>query len=251
VVVLSALSALLSAGCGPGSGVSVGTGDDVGTADRSISVRSLEPSSVYTDPAELVSLPPAESSEGALPGDADGPVLDNAFRLVGRTPSIWLLDEWANGSRVRWNELRGNAVVVRFFKLDSESCARTMAALEKLHQEFRACGVLFIGIFYPGSYQRGPEWDVVVDQAREWGVTFPIARDDRGITLRRWWQDYFQGMPETPTFVIGPDGRIVYVHPGPEFHPSEELLFTLCDRDYRTVRLAIQTALPRDIAQRP
>ena len=57
-------------------------------------------------------------------------------------------------------------------------------------------------------------------------------------------------LPRNPKWTVV-DGRIVYVHPGPEFHPSEELLFALCDRDYRTMRLAIQTALPRDVAQRP
>jgi hypothetical protein len=111
--------------------------------------------------------------------------------------------------------------------------------------------VVFIGILRTERRDPGPPWEQVVRRVRDWGVTFPITRDDRGITLSRWWFDYFDHVPDTPTFVLGPRGRIAYVHPGPEFFPTDDLMFALCDRDYRAIELAIRTSLPQDVARRP
>jgi len=181
---------------------------------------------------------------------AAGPLIDDAFRMSGKMPMVWRVTEWANSEPIRWSDLRGKVVFVRFFKLDSKACERTMPAMQQLYEEFRDRPVLFIGLYHSGNDDRGPEWDTVVDQTRAWGVTFPIARDEGHVTLSRWWLDYFDLVPDTPSFVIGPDGRIVYVHPGPEFHPSDDLMFALCERDFQTIRLAIQTALPQDVAHR-
>jgi len=79
--------------------------------------------------------------------------------------------------------------------------------------------------------------------AREWGVTFPVALDREWRTLRAWW---LKGSPRNATsvtFVIGKDGRIAFVHPGPEFYASDDPAKARQDGDYRAVRAAIARAL--------
>jgi peroxiredoxin len=241
---------LLAGGCGPEIVTSSPTQEEVD--DRfATSVQRIGPG----DPAPewVAREEPAPAQPAATPREdpsPDEPRIDDAFRMAGKMPMVWRVTEWANSEPLRWSDLRGKVVFVRFFKLESAACHRTMPAMQQLCEEFRDRPVLFIGLYHSGSDDRGPEWDTVVDQIRAWGVKFPIARDEGRVTLSRWWLDYFNHVPDTPSFVIGPDGRIVYVHPGPEFHPSDDLMFALCEQDYRTIRLAIQTALPQDVAQR-
>lgn len=228
-------AALLS-GCGRDDGATSQTGHDPG----SVSVHSWPPGA-YTDGQNVG----RTAADAMVNGDSDNP-----FHLVGAVPEVWSLDQWADGEAISWNELRGKVVVVRFFELDSEPCRRTMQAMQQLHEEFRDCPVMFVGVLRTTRRDRGPAWNDVVRQVRQRGITFPIARDNRGVTLEQWWLRYFENVPRTPTFVIGPDGRIAHVQPGPEFHPNDDLMFALCDRDFRDIRLAIQVALPQDVALR-
>lgn len=242
-------SLLLASGCTPESDTSPITDD--GVEDRFVTavqhVGPHDPAFEHSERQGPASTPSTATLNEEPP--PAGPLIDDAFRMAGRMPMVWRVTEWANSEPIRWSDLRGKVVFVRFFKLDSEACERTMPAMQRLYEEFRDRPVVFIGLYHSGSDDRGPEWDTVVKQIREWGVTFPVARDEGRVTLSRWWLDYFNHVPDTPSFVIGPDGRIVYAHPGPEFHPSDDLMFALCERDYRTIRLAIQTALPQDVAQ--
>jgi thiol-disulfide isomerase/thioredoxin len=250
IVALAFVAVLLACGCRRENVAPLQTDDDVDEA-FAISVQHIEPLDRRVDlPAPERASPDQPAAADDQDASAAGPLIDNVFRMAGKMPMVWRVTEWANSEPIRWPDLRGRVVVVRFFKLDCEACQRTMPAMQRLYEEFRDCPVLFIGLFHSGNHECGPEWDVVMDQVRAWGVTFPIARDEGGVTLSRWWLDYFEYVPDTPTFVIGPDGRIVYVQPGPEFHPNDDLMFALCDRDYETIRLAIQTALPRDVAHR-
>jgi thiol-disulfide isomerase/thioredoxin len=240
-------SILLTGGCGPGNNASPVPND--GDDDRfATAVQHVGPSDAVVEPNEPVPVRPVAAPDEDPPPAS--PIIDDVFRLAGKMPMVWRVTEWANSEPIRWSDLRGKVVFVRFFKLDNEACERTMPAMQQLYEEFRDGPVVFVGLYHSGSHERGPEWDTVVKQVQEWGVTFPVARDEGQVTLSRWWLDYFSYVPDTPSFVIGPDGRIVYVHPGPEFHPSNDLMFALCQRDYRTIRLAIQSALPQDVAHR-
>jgi peroxiredoxin len=243
-IALGCFAAALT-GCGWESHPAVQAADE-SDPSTSISVHSPLPYLISPNSADLGS---GDSEDDGARGLLYPPQ-ENAFRMEGGTPDAWLFDEWAHSDPVRLSDLRGKVVVVRFFDLDSEACERSMKAMQQLHQEFQGQSVMFVGVYRTSSYGRGAEWQTVLDQLAQWGVTFPVARDKRGITLDRWWLRYFQNVPHTPAFVIGSDGRMVHVQPGPEFHPSEDLMFALCNQDYLAFRDAIQTALPQDVARR-
>ncbi len=237
-----ALGVALMGGCGgqPEQGPATQDGGD----NSSISVRSVLPRLVAERPVIDISGSPADERQTLAATDEDDP-----FRLCGTTPDIWLLDEWTNSDPYRLSELRGRVVVVRFFDIKSEGCERSMRAMQQLHEEFAGRPVMFLGVQRTTESEPSVEWSVVKDRFERWGVTFPVARDKHGITLHRWWLRYFHHVPHTPAFVIGPDGRIVHVQPGPEFHPSDDVMFALCNRDYLAVHDAIQSALPRDVVR--
>jgi peroxiredoxin len=81
--------------------------------------------------------------------------------------------------------------------------------------------------------------------AKKWNVTFPLAFDRDWKTLRSWWLDGSHRHATSCTFVIGKDGRIIHVHPGPVFHPSDKPEETAENRDFLALHSAIRSELAR------
>jgi hypothetical protein len=46
--------------------------------------------------------------------------------------------------------------------------------------------------------------------------------------------------------VIDKRGRVVHVHPGPEFYPTDDPSRARQDRDFRAIRVAIRRALDQE-----
>ena len=106
-----------------------------------------------------------------------------------------------------------------------------MAALNTLADDFRNDPVVFVGIFLTRESIADNPWEAAQALAQDWEITFPIAADES--TLITWWRTRYDHLPSTPTFVIGPEGRIVHLHPGPELFPSGEVADKICNEDYR------------------
>lgn len=179
--------------------------------------------------------------------------LADPYYIVGQQMPPWDVTNWANhdglqqSGPIKLEGLKGNVVVVRFWSDGSDVCARTMPAMQQLAEEFRGEPVVFIGIFSPENSYAVDPWGDAQSLAHDWGVTFPIAED--ASTLNTWWRSRYDNLPNTPTFVIGPDGHVVHLHPGPEFFPSDEVADQICDDDYHAMKSAIAGALNRQLAE--
>jgi peroxiredoxin len=107
-----------------------------------------------------------------------------------------------DGSEVTLSELRGQVMVVNFWSPDCAPCEDEIPDLQAVWEEYRSRGVFMLGISFP-ELESG-----VRQMIADLGVTYPNALDlvapaQYGIT----------GIPET--FVIGPQGRVTYLHIGP------------------------------------
>jgi peroxiredoxin len=180
-----------------------------------------------------------DASDAACPGAEDG------SELVGTRAPEWSLVDWQNGAPASLAKLRGRVVVVRFWTAGCPYCEKSMPALQRIADELRGEPVTFVGAFHakPASdeeqYARGRA------AARGWGVTFPLARDRDWRTLRRWFLDGHHRHASSATFVIGKDGRIAFVHPGPVYFPSDAPDAAKANADYGALRRAILAALGR------
>ena len=166
--------------------------------------------------------------------------------LVGTQAKEWAVGpEWANSKALRLSDLRGRVVVVRFWTDTCDFCAASLPAMQKLADEFRKEAVTFIGIYH--SKPRGSErpWSEAVARAKELGVRFPITYDHMWKTARAWWLEGGHRGATSSSFVIGPDGKIVFVHPGPIFCPRDGCTNAQANADYEAIRAAIQASLPR------
>jgi peroxiredoxin len=195
-------------------------------------------------PAEPVR--PKVSAAAALSDHAsDCPGSEDGSELVGSELPDWQLSDWSNSPPLALADLRGKVVLVRFWTTDCPYCEKTMPALEALWRELRGQPVVFVGAFHdkPAGSQR--DMKRALESTGIWAITFPIAFDRGWKTLDRWWWKTAHRHATSATFVIGKDGRIVFVHPGPAFHPSADPAEASEDRDYNAVKQAVERALAR------
>lgn len=174
-----------------------------------------------------------------------GGFLDGS-ELVGTTPPDWQLSDWVNGPAKSLAELRGQVVVVRFWTSpDCPFCAKTMPALQKLANELADQPLVVIGAYHAKPASSVPDMTAPAELATRWKVRFPLAFDREWNTLRSWWLGSAPRLATSVTFVIGKDGKIAFVHPGPVFHPSTDPDEAKQNGDYQAVRQAIVTALAK------
>ena len=177
--------------------------------------------------------------------------LDDPYFMIGRQPKEWQLAEWANTRPISLADLRGQVTVVRFWTDHDEHSAKSMKALAELADGFRGRGVTFVGVYYSTGSASERDWRVAVSQADAWGVKFPIAYDRRWNTLDDWWVRHLEHLPHSPTLVLGPDGRVAHVHPGPVYYPNDDPLAKMCNDDFLALRAAVHDLLTDDLADRP
>jgi thiol-disulfide isomerase/thioredoxin len=180
----------------------------------------------------------ASARKAKCGGPADG------SELVGQPLGEWQLGGWANteGQSLTMAGLRGRVVVVRFWTVGCPHCEASMPALQKLSEELRDQPVTFVGAFHAKPESSEADLARPLEAIRDWKISFPLAIDREWRTLRSWWLERGHRHASSVTFVIGKDGRVVHVHPGPVYHPSSDPAEADANRDYLTLRDAILTA---------
>jgi peroxiredoxin len=151
--------------------------------------------------------------------------------LLGKTAQPWEAAEWINSPPLALADLRGKVVLVRWFTSpDCPYCSATAPALNQLDADFRARGLVVVGMYHHKA--KSP---LELKQVRGWvgdyRFTFPVAVDRDWRTLHRWWLD---GLPRDFTsvsFLIDKKGFIRRVHPGGSM--------ALGTKDYSEMRAAI------------
>jgi peroxiredoxin len=163
--------------------------------------------------------------------------------LIGTASPDWPARQWVQGGPLQLHDLRGKVVLLRFF-MDSECplCRATAPALNALHEEFSARGLVVIGMYTPKPRPRATSVDEVRRHVQAYGFRFPVAVDDDWAALRRLWLDRVPGADFTSSsLLIGRDGIVRHVHPGGAFAPGAA--DAAARRDYDALRAAIESAL--------
>ena len=155
--------------------------------------------------------------------------------LIGTAAPAWQVHEWINSPPLTLASLRGKVVLVRWFmSTECPYCSATAPALNQLHHDYAARGLVVIGMYHhkrpeplePGQVQ---QW------SREFGFQFPVAIDREWRTLRTWWLDGHQRAFTSVTFLLDRHGVIRHIHPGGRMAPGAP--------DYAAMRAKIETLL--------
>jgi cytochrome c biogenesis protein CcmG/thiol:disulfide interchange protein DsbE len=108
------------------------------------------------------------------------------------------------GEQIKLADLQGRVVVINFWASYCGPCRDEAVMLEMLYREYKAEGVVFLGINTDDIESNA------LDYLNEYGITYPNAPDKGGKIE----DDYrTTGIPET--FVVGKDGEITWHIPAP------------------------------------
>jgi len=105
------------------------------------------------------------------------------------------------GGPISLGRFRGHPVVLNFWASWCPPCRAEMPALEAAYRKYQARGVVVIGI--DGATDT---WDASRTFLSARGVTYPVARDDRGQVAQAY---HVAALPTT--FFIRADGRVAGV----------------------------------------
>lgn len=150
---------------------------------------------------------------------------------------------------VRWvdpntaPDLRGNVILLRWWTEGCTFCTSTAPAIRELADRFRDKGLLVVAIYHPKPRPRPVEDGEVKRAAKRTGYPYVLGVDDRWDALRRWWLARHRRRFTSVTFVLDREGTIAAVHPGGEFHRSEDPDHATCAQDFERIERTIERLL--------
>lgn len=135
--------------------------------------------------------------------------------LIGTRPPEWQAERWMNTAPLHLRDLRGRAVLVRWWTAGCPYCSATAPALRELHQRYGRRGLTVVGMYHhKGEAPFDPR--VYTTTAEKYGFTFPIAFDPQWRTLKSWLGTADTGFTSV-TFLLDKRGVVRFVHPGGQY----------------------------------
>lgn len=198
------------------------------------------------DPA-AVSPPAADADDGA---GADGvgaaapvmPAPRGGHDVLGRDVSALWPERWLGERPAFGTADAPRATLVRFWTDTCPFCVRSLPAVEALREEFADGGLATVGVYHPKP-PRPVSDAAVVEAARVRGYTGPVAIDPDWAMLEALWLNGPRRAATSAAFLLDAQGRVRFVHPGPEFFFSDEPDDAAADADARALRQAIEALL--------
>lgn len=120
-------------------------------------------------------------------------------------------------------ELRGAPVLLNVWATWCHPCRQEVPALEALHRAYGPRGLRVIGV----SIDQGGQEQGIREFMREFGASYPVWVDPDGEVTT-----VFSTVGVPSTFLIGPEGQVLWKHVGPVKEDDAEL------------RRLIETSLP-------
>jgi thiol-disulfide isomerase/thioredoxin len=193
--------------------------------------------------AALPTIAPQEAIARAGPiecgADEDG------ARLIGTAAPDLPRLRWLDGKTRDRRTLAGHVVLIRSFTNECPFCAATMPALEQIHEDYAARGLLVLGVYHPKPPRPVASADVA-EFAASLGLTFPVAVDTDWRLVDRWWRKRGDNGWTSITWVLDGDGVIRAVHPGGEYHAGGGPEHARCREDEAAIRAEIERLLGDD-----
>jgi len=146
-------------------------------------------------------VPPSTASDQTLTPLPDTPEAP-AFDLAG-----------PDGERYRLQDMRGKPVIVNFWATWCPPCRAEMPSIQRAWEDLSDEDILVVGI------NVGEDAGTVNGFLERTPVTFPLPLDKDSKVVQRW---PLRGLPTT--FIVAPDGRLVYKAVGEREWDDQALL---------------------------
>ena len=190
--------------------------------------------------------PAPAGRQTAESGPEQVPLSRGGRELVGTLARPFSPDlSWLHQPLESLEALRGKVVLVRFWTDACPFCEASAPGLTRLHERYADEGLVVIGVFHPKPRGELIDIDALTRRAAQLELSFPIAIDRHWSTLDDWWlrSGESQRTATSTSFLIDAEGRVRWVHPGPEFHPDGPADHAQCREDFEHAQHAIELLL--------
>ncbi len=134
------------------------------------------------------------------------------------------------------------ATLVRWWTDTCPFCARSLPAIEAMRADYGERGLQTLAVYHPKP-PRPVDEGAVRAAAERLGYSGPLAVDRDWSVLRELYLDRNRSSPTSVSFLLDDEGRVRFVHPGPQFFPSEDPRFSQESEDEHDLRRAIEVLL--------
>lgn len=121
-------------------------------------------------------------------------------------------------------------------------CERSLPAIDTLRKKYEPHGLRVVGVYHPKP-PRAVRDQAIVEAANQRSFGGALALDQDWSVLRRLYLDTGRRSATSASFLVDEAGVIRFVHPGPEFFPSDLPGRSVQNDDYQLVEQAIRTLL--------
>lgn len=142
----------------------------------------------------------------------DGPRAGGPVRVGGEAPAY--AAETLDGQRGSLAQMRGKPVLLNVWATWCHPCRQEVPALEELHKAYGPRGLQVIGV----SIDQGDQEKGIREFMREYNASYPVWLDPDGEVATT-----FSTVGVPNTFLIGPDGQVLWKHVGPVAATDPEL----------------------------
>ena len=137
------------------------------------------------------------------------------------------------------------ATLLRWWTDTCPFCVASLPALEQLRITYADRGLQTIAVYHPKPARASGSVDIeeVRADALERGYSGRLLIDAEWNSLRELWLSTGKRSATSASFLCDANGVVRFVHPGPEFHRSDDSEHALCDDDFRALEEAIEFLL--------
>ncbi|AKZ62113.1 thioredoxin [Herbaspirillum hiltneri N3] len=123
-------------------------------------------------------------------------------------PEFTGVDKWLNSEPLTMQQLRGKVVLVDFWTYTCINCINTLPYVKSWYQKYKDQGLVVVGVHTP-EYPFERSTDNVKTAIKRFGITYPVAQDNRYATWSAYNNQYWPAF-----YLIDKKGQVVYTHFG-------------------------------------
>jgi len=161
-------------------------------------------------------------------------------QLIGKKMPALTFDRWLNTASNQPLDTTGQVTLYRWWTNECPFCKSTLPGLEDFRQKYGDKGLKIVAIYHPKPPRAIPD-SLILDAAKDIGYSGAIAVDVD-------WSAQKKLYPNNPgatsiSVLVDKEGVIRFVHPGPDYFPSDQKEKARQDSDYHLMQQAIEELL--------
>ncbi|MFM0058886.1 thioredoxin family protein [Paraburkholderia phytofirmans] len=168
----------------------------------------LSASKIKTLAVATVIAAAAASGIAAFAGSPEPGASVPAHGTNAAAPDFTGISQWLNSDPLTLQQLRGKVVLVDFWTYTCGNCINTLPYVKSWNQKYKDQGLTVIGVHTP-EYPFERDTDNVKTAIKRFGITYPVAQDNRYATWNAYNNQYWPAF-----YLLDKQGRIVYTHFG-------------------------------------